>query len=263
MIDLHCHILPGVDDGPATIEESIELARATTACGTRTVVATSHVNWRYPNDHETLARLTGELNERLRAEGLELEVLTGAEIATTYAIDVGAAQLSRLGLGGSACVLIEPPFTPVAVNLDLLLLNLQAAGLRVLLAHPERCPAFHRDPEMLESLLAAGALTSITAGSLVGRFGGEVRRFALELVHRGMVHNVASDAHDHLRRRPGIKHELEQSGLGPLADWLAQEVPSALLSGREIPPRPALPSPKGRSPQRPRWLARKKLRRAS
>jgi hypothetical protein len=76
-------------------------------------------------------------------------------------------------------------------------------GHGVLLAHPERCPAFHRDPRMLGSLVRAGMLTSITAGPLVGRFGGEVRRFALELAQSGMVHNVASDAHDGVKRPPG------------------------------------------------------------
>ena len=91
---------------------------------------------------------------------------------------------------------------------------------------------------MLESLVRAGVLTSITAGALVGRFGGEVRRFALRLAGDGMIHNVASDAHDHAHRPPGMEAELEQAGLGSLAEWLTRDVPAAILSGEEIPPRP-------------------------
>jgi protein-tyrosine phosphatase len=113
-------------------------------------------------------------------------------------------------------------------------------GHRVVLAHPERCAVFRRDRRMLESLADAGVLLSITAGSLVGRFGGEVRSYALGLARDGMIHNVTSDAHDCTQRPPAIAHELQQAGLWPLADWLVQDVPAAILSGEEIPPRPAI-----------------------
>jgi protein-tyrosine phosphatase len=141
----------------------------------------------------------------------------------------------------------------VITGLDSILLDLQRRGHRVLLAHPERCHAFHRDPRMLESLVRSGVLTSITAGSLVGRFGGEVRRFALELAHKDMIHNVASDAHDHVRRPPGAAAELEQAGLGSLVDWLTDQVPAAILSGEEIPPRPASAIPSFKTARRPWW----------
>ena len=130
-------------------------------------------------------------------------------------------------------------FTPIATGVENILGSLQREGYRILLAHPERCPAFHRDPEMLEALVAGGVLTSITAGSLVGQFGGDVRRFALGLVRDGLVHNVASDAHDHVKRPPQIAAELERAGLAPLTDWLTRAVPTAILSdGASIPPRP-------------------------
>jgi protein-tyrosine phosphatase len=240
VIDLHCHVLAGIDDGPRTINDSIAIARAAAAAGIRTIVATPHASRRYPNKADAIIRLVEELNERLAAEALEIEIRPGAEIAMTHAIDLSAAQLSALGIGGGPWLLVEPPLTPVASSLDAILLELQHRDHRIVLAHPERCPAFHRDPEMLESLVSAGVLTSITAGSLVGRFGSEVRRFALWLAQQEMVHNVASDAHDQTRRPPGIVGELEQSGLGPLAPWLTEAVPSAILSGKEIPPRPAL-----------------------
>jgi protein-tyrosine phosphatase len=241
VIDLHTHILPGIDDGPATIEGSVALARAAVAAGTRTVVATPHVNSRYHNDAATIAGLTAELNVRLAAEEIALEVLPGAEIAITNVIEIEPSELAQLGLGGGRWLLMEPPFTPIAIGLENLLAALQRDGHRIVLAHPERCPAFHRDPAVLRSLVLSGVLTSITAGSLVGRFGGEVRRFSLALVRDGMVHNVASDAHDHVNRPPGIAAELGRAGLAPLADWLTRAAPTAILSDETtIPPRPTV-----------------------
>ena len=238
MIDLHCHVLPGIDDGPSTLEESLEMARAAAAAGTRTIVATPHVSWEYRNRAETIATLVGELNARLGAEGVALEIRSGAELAMTRIGDLAAGELSRLTLGGGRWLLVEPPFTVVATGLDLLVADLQRQGYRVLLAHPERCPAFQRDRKMLEGLIDAGALGSLTAGSLGGTFGEPVRRFSLELLADGLIHNVASDAHDPIRRSPSIAAEIEQAGLGALREWLTESVPAAILAGGEIPARP-------------------------
>jgi protein-tyrosine phosphatase len=253
LIDLHSHVLSGIDDGPPTIEGSVELARAAAAAGTRRLVATPHVSWHYPNDAGTIAPLVAQLNERLAAEKVDLQVVAGAEIAMTRISSLEPAQLSSLGLGGGEWLLIEPPFTPVATGLDSIVFDLLHRGSRVVLAHPERCPALHRDPDLLRSLIGAGVLTSITAGSLVGRFGGVVRRFALELAREGLIHNVASDAHDTSRRPPSVTAELERAGLGPLAEWLTESVPGAILGGGEIPPRPAGPGMEAsrRAPWRP------------
>jgi protein-tyrosine phosphatase len=256
MIDLHSHVLPGIDDGPATIEGSLALARAAAAAGTRILVATPHVSWNYPNDADTIAALVEELNALLIAEGIVLEIRAGAEIAMTRLIDIPPAQLPRLRLGAGPWLLIEPPFAPAVTGLDSILLDLQRQGHQILLAHPERCQAFHRDPQMLSALVRAGVLTSITAGSLVGRFGGEVRRFALSLARDGLVHNVASDAHDTVSRPPGTATELHQAGLEPLADWLTEQVPAAILNGEEIPPSPAVELP-GIEPARRAWWQRR------
>jgi protein-tyrosine phosphatase len=252
MIDLHCHVLPGIDDGPATIEESVALARAAATAGTRTIVATPHVSWRYHNEPQTIARLVDELNARLSSERVDVEVRPGAELAMSRIPDTDGPQLAGLTLGGGGWLLVEPPFSPIVTGLDRIVLSLLADGHRVVLAHPERCPAFHRDPEALRALVTAGVLTSITAGSLVGRFGRDVRRFSLGLVEQGMVHNVASDAHDNARRPPGIAAELDRAGLRPLAQWLTQAVPGAILAGAEIPPRPAF-EPNGTGRKRLRW----------
>ncbi len=240
MIDLHCHVLPGIDDGPDTIEDTIALARAARAAGTHTMVATPHVNRHYPNGPETIARLVAEVNSRLAAEEIAIDVRAGAEIALLSAVEMNAEQLGRLTLGGGPWLLVEPPFTPAATGLDAMMLAVARHGFQIVVAHPERCPAFHRDRAVLESLVRAGMLTSITAGSLVGRFGSQARRFALGLIRDGLVHNVASDAHDPFHRAPGMAAELHSSGMDSLADWFTSQVPAAVLDGGVVPPRPGM-----------------------
>jgi protein-tyrosine phosphatase len=251
VIDLHCHVLAGIDDGPATLEASVALARAAASAGTRTLIATPHVSWEYPNDARTIAGLVAELGTRLNAEGVALEIRPGAEIAMTRVVDTPAEELARLTLGGGRWLLVEPPFAAAVIGLDTIIAGLQSSGYHVLLAHPERCPAFHRDRSMLEALVASGVLSSVTAGSLAGRFGRAVRRFSLELLRDGLAHNVASDAHDDIRRPPTIASELEQAGLAGLSAWLTQEVPAAILGDGGIPPRPTVEAARRRPWQRP------------
>lgn len=243
MIDLHCHVLPGIDDGPDTIDESLALARAAAAGGTETIVATPHASARYPNRPESIGRLVAELNDRLEAEGVPVEIRQGAEVAMTHVQEIDPAELAEMTLGGGPWLLLEPPFVPVALGIDQTVARLHSQGHGVVLAHPERCPAFHRDIDLLRAFVHDGVLTSITAGSLVGRFGGEVRRFAKRLLTERLVHNVASDAHDVHRRPPNLAAELEQAGLRELGDWLTAQVPGAILAGLEIPPRPAATEP--------------------
>ncbi len=245
MIDLHCHVLPGIDDGPATIEESVELARTALAAGIDTLVATPHVNSRTPNDADTIAGVLAILRERLARERVDVEILPGAEIALSRLAELDAGQLSRLGLGGGRWLLVEPPFAQVAPALEGILLELRRRRQPVVLAHPERCPALQRDRRLVPALVDAGVLMSITAGSLVGRFGGEVRRYALELAREGLIHNVTSDAHDTAKRPPGLAEELEQAGLASLAEWLTQLVPAAILADEPIPPQPVVERERG------------------
>jgi protein-tyrosine phosphatase len=253
MIDLHCHVLPGIDDGPATIEDSLALARAAANAGTSTIVATPHVSWDHRNSADAIARLAVQLNAALRAKGVPIAIETGAEIAMTRVGDIDTAELRRLTLGGRGqWLLIEPPFTPVASGLEGVIADLQQRGFRILLAHPERSAALHRDRAMLERLVATGVLGSLTAGSLDGKFGSAVRRFSLELVRDELVHNVASDAHDEVKRAPTILGELERAGLTALTEWSTEAVPAAILSGGTIPPRPQVASQAARRGRR--WL---------
>jgi len=238
VIDLHCHVLPGIDDGPPTIADALELAAAARAAGTDMIVATPHVSLEYPNRAETIARLVGELEQRLRSRGSPLEIRAGAELAMTALADLAPEELSRLTLAGSRWLLVEPPFVPVLSGLEELVATLQRRGFGVVLAHPERCRAFHRDRGMLERLVRSDVLVSVTAGSFAGRFGSTVRRFSHELMRDGLVHNVASDAHDVGARPPSIAGELERAGLGALTHWLTDGVPGAIVHCGEIPPRP-------------------------
>jgi protein-tyrosine phosphatase len=264
MIDLHTHVLAGIDDGPATIEGSMALARVAAATGTRTLVATPHVSWGYPNDADTIARLVHELNTRLATEGVAIDVLPGAELAITRVLDIEPGQLARLGLGGGPWLLVEPPFTGMTTGLGDIVRELQGRGHRIVLAHPERCRAFHDDPGSLEALARDGVLTSITAGSLAGQFGESVRRFALQLAEGELIHNVVSDAHDDVKRPPGLDAQLEQAGLGPLREWLTEQVPAAILAGQEaIPARPPVSVPSAVAARRPWWRRASGLTRAS
>ncbi len=249
MIDLHCHVLPGIDDGPKTIEGSLAIARAAAAAGIDTLVATPHVAASYDNDAATIAGLVADLSLRLADEGIPITVLPGAEIAITHIPELDPQQLSLLGLGGGPWLLVEPPFSPVAPGLEATLLDLRRQGHRLVLAHPERCAALQKDHDVLRSLAGAGVLMSITAGSLVGRFGGEVRRHALAMAREGLIHNVTSDAHDDVRRAPGLAEEIEHAGMGPLTEWLTTLVPQAVLADQPIPAAPPNPVGGSRGPR--------------
>jgi len=243
VIDLHCHILPGIDDGPPDMEAALELARAHEAAGVRCVVATSHVCWQWPNDAATIRAGVDELSDALRAEGIGLEVRTGAEVALTRAVDFDDDELRALSLGGGPWLLVESPLAPNATGFENILFSLQVRGHRLVLAHPERCPAFQREPELLQRCVGAGMLTSVTAGAFVGRFGAAVQRFARQLAADGLVHDVASDSHDMVRRPPGMRTELDDAGLGDQAYWLTHAAPAAILAGRALPAPPPPPAP--------------------
>jgi len=246
VIDLHCHILPGIDDGPPTMAGSVALGRAAVAAGTRTIVATPHVSRQYPNTAAKIAEGVAKVNAALEREDVALEVLTGGELAMPRAAELPDEELQALRLGGGPYLLLECPLSPAAVGFEPIAMRLAARGHRILLAHPERCPAFQRSPAAYEALVAQGMLGQVTAGALVGQFGRHVEAFAHRLVREGLVHDVSSDGHSAVHRPPSIGPELAQAGFGPQADWLARQVPEAVLSGAQVPPAPPMPRPAGR-----------------
>jgi protein-tyrosine phosphatase len=246
VIDLHSHILPGLDDGPSTMEGSLELARAAVASGTRTILATPHIDGHFKIRPEHIAERLAALTAALEEAGIPLEVRAGGEIAIWRLIDLDDLALRALALGGGPHVLVESPFSPVMGDIEPMVRDLEQRGFRVLLAHPERCPSFQRDPARLERLVDAGALAQLTAGSMAGAFGSTVRRFSVALLREELVHVVASDAHDDRLRPPGLTIgfralERELPGIGAQQHWLTELAPAAILDGAPLPERPPLP----------------------
>jgi protein-tyrosine phosphatase len=255
VIDLHCHILPGLDDGPANVDFSVAMARAAVDAGIHVTVATPHVRSDHPTQPDAIADRVGELNDALTAEGVELRVLPGAEVSLGKAAKLDDATLAELCLGSGNYLLVECPYRSIDVDIEGILRNLQDRGFTPVLAHPERCPLFQRDPTRLARLVNGGALCSITAASLGGGFGSTVRRFAIDLLFDGLVHNVASDAHDHLHRRPDIASGLDAAAadvpaLRGQANWFTVTAPVAIVTGRET--LPTRPDPPPRPPTS-RW----------
>ena len=238
MIDLHSHILPGLDDGAATLESSLEMARVAVADGTATIVATPHADAHYDVRPPARDAALATLRVALEQERIPLEVLPGAEIAIDVLIDLDAESRDARRLGGGPYLLLECPLAQTSGTFDAYLERLLGEGERIVLAHPERCPAFQRSPERLERLVHAGALTSVTAGAFRGSFGTTVQRFAFAMVANGWAHSVASDCHDAVRRPPTMADELERAGLAPLRAWLTEDVPAAILAGEAIPAAP-------------------------
>jgi protein-tyrosine phosphatase len=242
MIDLHCHVLPGVDDGPGSVHEAIDLARGAQADGIGTIAATPHVDWSHPDlDARSIRAAVAQLQVHLDAADVDMRIVSGAEVAAGRALELDDAELHELTLGGGCWLLLECPITSTLTpGFTGTARRLAHRGHRLLLAHPERCPIFLRAPEALDELVAEGMLAQVTAGALSGRFGRTVRDAAMQLVARGSVHVVASDGHD--RGRPAvIASELAATAIDrTLLTWLTQDAPAAILAGTELPPRPEM-----------------------
>jgi protein-tyrosine phosphatase len=237
VIDLHCHLLPGLDDGPADLGGALAMARLHVQAGVRVVAATPHVSWDMPTDAAAIELRLGDVRAALAAAQIPLEVVRGAEIDVHQAVGFSDEQLHALALGGGPWVLLEAPLRK-GVGFAPVVRALLGRGHRVLVAHPERSPLLQGDPELLGALVRAGAATQVTAASFAGAYGRTVRGYAEAMLEAGLVHSVASDAHDLARRPPGIAEPLAAAGLAELAPLLAQEAPAAILAGEPLPPPP-------------------------
>ena len=232
MIDLHAHILPGVDDGPPTTEAALEMARTAVAAGTRAIATTSHVGNVLNVEPEQIRHGRETLAARLAYEGIDLELLAGGEIAHDRLPDLDDDTLRTLTLGGGSYLLLECPFAPVGDGLEPLVEDLHERGFEVLLAHPERSASFQRDPGLLAALVDQGALAQVTVGSLTGHFGGVPQRAARLMVREGLVHVLASDAHDAVHRAPVLR----ANGVltGDQYERMTTLVPEAIVAGRPV-----------------------------
>lgn len=205
MIDLHCHFLPGVDDGPDTLDESLDMARAAVADGITHTVFTSHVDPElYGNQRSTLAPVFTAFAQRLAAEGIPLQTRLGGEARLCPELLDLLAQDEVPFLGevdGYRILLLEFPHQMVPVGSERFIHALLRQKIRPLIAHPERNKAIMAQPERVEDFCDAGCWLQITAGSLVGRFGSTAQRVAHTLIETGYHCLAATDAHN-LGSRP-------------------------------------------------------------
>lgn len=202
MIDIHSHILPGVDDGAQTLEESLEMARKAVDEGIDTIVATPHHrNEKYDNPRLGVLHYVQELNFELERAGIPLTVLPGQEtrINGDMVEELKEGTMTPINID-SGYVFVELPNDQVPTYTKSMLYELQRVGYKPIIVHPERNKKFIQDPDVLYHLVKSGAYTQVTAGSVAGKFGKAVQKFSLQLIEANLTHLIASDAHDTKRR---------------------------------------------------------------
>lgn len=257
MIDLHCHLLPGIDDGSPDMMTSLAMARAAVADGIVLTACTPHIfPGVYDNSRQTIEWSAEALREALKAESIPLQIVVGAD---THLVPGLLARL-RSGevptLAGSAYLLLEPAHHVVPPDFEQAVHELLAAGYLPVITHPERLTWIGDYYEIFERLVERGAWMQITAGSLTGRFGAQPRYWSEKMLDAGLVHLLATDAHG-LKKRPPLLAE----GRRAAEKWVG-----AVEARRLVVDRPqniidhlaptATPHPGGRSAGRRSWLGR-------
>lgn len=235
LVDVHAHLLPGIDDGPTTLADAVSLAQAFVAQGARLVIATPHVSEAYAPRPKLLHERVVGLRSALNEASIRLEVELGAEVALGVARGLSQEVLSQLTLGQGGWVLLEPPHGDVfPFGLLDSISELRARGHSVLIAHPERNRHMRDDPTLIRESLSAGGFLQVTGESLLGGFGRRAKATAWRLLDNGWAHVVASDAHGAERRAPQLDatwNAVERRLGGRAADLLHVHAPSALADG--------------------------------
>jgi len=197
LIDIHSHILHGIDDGASSIEEAMRMAQQAEKTGTTTIIATPHhANGVYINPASSIVECTALLNQQLVANGIAVTVLPGQEIRVTNELLDQYLQGELLTLANSSYILLEMPSSRIPVSMEEYIHELSIRGLKPIIAHPERNKEVAEHPEKLERLLAFGAYAQVTSHSLLGAFGTKIARQAWSLCEKGLIHLVANDAHN-------------------------------------------------------------------
>lgn len=237
MIDLHCHILPGVDDGALDVRDSAGLARQAAADGIEAICATPHIR----HDHDVrIDEVDGRvesLNRHLRGEGIPVEVLPGGEVAETAVEGLAEEELARVALGRGRWILLEPAPGPLSDSLLRRVAHLSERGHRALIAHPER----HLSEDMFErmaALVEAGALIQATADFFLRE---QMAKGMLAMAEAGLVHVLSSDAHSSHGGRPAamgaaFERLAEVDLLRPHLEWMRDEAPRAIVTGGDLEP---------------------------
>jgi len=210
MIDIHCHLLPNIDDGPKSWEESLDMIRIAYGDGIRGAVTTPHwiqgTNWQPKPD--TVRDMVGEFNDRITKDGIEFTVYPGMEIGIIPDLPRIVTNGDVLTLAESDFILIEIPFYNLPLGIEEVIFGLESIGKTPVLAHPERNREFQGSPRRIKELVAMGALVQVTASSLSGGFGDAAKDCAIEFAKLGMLHFVSSDAHSRKQRAPVVSQGL-------------------------------------------------------
>jgi protein-tyrosine phosphatase len=237
-VDIHCHLLPGLDDGAKSWEESLAMARMAVADGIASIVVTPHQLGGFAENHgDAIRQRTGQLAELLAQHEIPLTVSPGADVRIEPGMIALVQQGEVLTLADRRKhILLELPHE-IYVPLDRLLSELRAAGIVGILSHPERNAGIMANPAVVEPLVDAGCLMQITAGSLTGAFGASSQAVAERLATSGLVHFVSTDAHGLKSRRPQLTaaHARMVELVGQaLADECSIHNPAAVAAGRPV-----------------------------
>ncbi|MCP5111509.1 MAG: exopolysaccharide biosynthesis protein [bacterium] len=250
MIDIHSHILPGLDDGSQSLEESLEMLEVAVESGTTDIVATPHSNIEYTYDREVVDAKIAEL---AAASHGNLRIHRGCDLHLTFDnINDAVADPARYSINGKGYLLVEFSDLLIFKNTDEIFDLLLEGGMVPVITHPERNYLLQQRLAEIERWVERGCLLQVTGQSLLGRFGKRAKRFSQTLMDRGMVHVIASDAHDPKDRSPNLAPPFEhvQKKYGQeWADTLFQENPGRMIRGELIDPRDTL-----QPPQTKKWF---------
>jgi protein-tyrosine phosphatase len=202
MIDIHHHLLDGVDDGSPDLTTSLAMAREAAAEGVSRIVCAPHASERYPYDAALIAERYARLRELLAGQ---IELSLGCDLHVTAENVMEAANPLRYSIDGKGYLLVEFADTAIPPQVSDALLLLQSVGYTPIITHPERYPAVLADPKLLAQWIRQDCLIQVTAGSLYGRFGKLAEALSNELLERNWIHFLASDAHNLTGRPPHLK----------------------------------------------------------
>lgn len=239
VIDLHCHILPGLDDGISTMEDAIEACRIAKDDGIEGIVATPHMREGFFEVSPAEAkRSLFILQEGIKQQGIEIDLFPGAEVHITDNLSQKVNDGSVLTINDTKkYLLLELSYQQYPVEFERLLFSLKISGITPILAHPERVRYFEDDMERISRAVHLGALTQVTSSSILGTFGEDVRRFSLEMASRGLVHIIASDSHDIISRPPTLMEACKEMAkiVGEKeASAMVKDHPSSIVYGEGI-----------------------------
>ena len=238
-VDIHTHIIPAFDDGPADMATAVALVRAAVAGGTGVLVSTSHSAeiLQHADGFAGMQARLAAVQEAVAAEGIPASLLLGSEIYLEPDTPERLKQRQLFSLNGSRYVLIELPFQALPIYVDQTLFTLQTDGYIPVIGHPERNAQVQREPERLYDWVAHGALLQCSAASLTGGFGRAAARVCRLAITHGLCHVIASDAHDPSRRSPHLQTTFEQirDEFGPdVARALLDDQPRAMVEDRRL-----------------------------